>query len=466
MSISFGRAPSIPLLFGAIVFCVSPAHGTGPADSSASVLGRLCNEGLRSTGSYRLLEELVNSCGSRLSGSAGAQRAIRWAKERFAQEGFADVRVESVMVPHWVRGPIERCSVVFPSGRSLPLSVAALGGSIATPRQGISAGVIEVHSIDELRRRRDEARGKIVFFNRPLDPTLLDTFDAYGGAVDQRSRGALEAGRAGGVAALVRSMTLRPDDVPHTGGMSYADSVRKVPGAALSIRAADRLSEILRKNPGARVRLTLSCRILPDAPSANVMGELRGWEHPDEVIVVGGHLDSWDKGVGAHDDGAGCVQAIEALRLLKSLGITPRRTIRAVMFMNEENGLRGGKGYAADSSRKGERHIALLESDRGGFCPRGFTIQADSGTVERAKRWAPLFAPIGADSFTAGHSGADISPLVNSGIPGFALYPENQRYFDYHHSASDTVDKVNPRELELGAIAEAYLCYLLSEKGL
>jgi Zn-dependent M28 family amino/carboxypeptidase len=248
--------------------------------------------------------------------------------------------------------------------------------------------------------------------------------------------------------------------------MSYVDSVARIPAVAIGIRDADLLSAAAARDPRVRVTMRLSCETLPDAPSANVMGELRGSEHPDEVIVIGGHLDCWDKGVGAHDDGSGCVQAIEALRLLKELGITPKRTIRAVMFMNEENGSRGGPAYAKDPHRSAERHIAAMEADRGGFTPRGFAVQADSSTVERVKRWASVLDLVGAGQISAGHAGVDVSPIVNAGAAGFGLVVDHHRYFDFHHSANDTLQAVHPRELELGAIAGALLVYLLSEEGL
>jgi len=226
------------------------------------------------------------------------------------------------------------------------------------------------------------------------------------------------------------------------------------------------LSELLKKGEKVRVRLELSCETFPDVSSANVIGEITGSERPDEVIVVGGHLDCWDKGSGAHDDGAGCVQAIEALRLIKELGLKPKRTIRAVMFMNEENGLRGGKAYPVAPERQGEKHIAALESDRGGFAPRGITIAADSVVTRRVQRWQSVLEVVSAGQLDPGYGGVDISPLMDRGVPGFGLHPENHRYFDYHHSDNDTIDKVNPRELEMGAIVEALFCYLVAQEGL
>jgi Zn-dependent M28 family amino/carboxypeptidase len=361
---------------------------------------------------------------------------------------------------------VERGGVVLKDGTVKPLSMCALGGSIATPKGGITAEVIEVKSLEEARALGAKAKGKIIFFNRAFDATKFNSFEAYGGAVDQRSRGAVEASKVGAVAALVRSMTLALDDVPHTGTMGYVDSVAKIPGAAVSTLGANMLSDLLNKGQSVRVTLELNCQTLPDVESANVVGQITGTELPNEVIVVGGHLDCWDKGSGAHDDGAGCMQAIEALRLIKELGLTPRRTIRAVMFINEENGNRGGKAYPDAPQRKGEKHIAAMESDRGGFAPRGFTIAADSMVVRRVQGWRRLFDILSAGQIDPGYGGVDISPLMDRGVPGFGLHPENHRYFDYHHSANDTIDKVNARELEMGAIVEALFCYVVAQEGL
>jgi carboxypeptidase Q len=435
-----------------------------PADSLAR---QLLRKGLGSYHSHDLLTELVRVAGSRLSGSPGAVKAVNLTAAMMRRYGFENVHAESVMVPHWVRGKKEE-ALLLPrgGGAARPLAVCALGGSDGTPRSGITAEVLEVRSFEELRAAGPRAAGKIVFFNRPMDPTLLNTFSAYGGAVDQRAGGAIEAARCGAVAAIVRSVTLARDNVPHTGSMGYRDSIPRIPGVAIGIRDADLLSATLIHDPHARVKIRLSCRTLPDAPSANVIGELRGSERPDEVIVIGGHLDAWDTGTGAHDDGAGCVQAIEALRLLKELGIKPKRTIRAVMFMNEENGSRGGRAYVAATQRSGERHIAAIEADRGGFMPRGFTVQGDSDVVERVKRWETVLGLVGAGVVTAGHAGVDVSPTVEAGAVGFGLIVDHQRYFDVHHSANDSIEAVHPRELELGAIAGALLVCLISEEGL
>jgi carboxypeptidase Q len=415
---------------------------------------------------YRLLTELT-ALGPRLSGSPQAAAAVEWSRHTMVQLGFQNVRLQEVMVPHWVRGPFEEAAIINSATMgTIPLTVCALGGSTATPEMGLVAEVVEVKSFDELKALGKKAEGKIIFFNRPMDPTKINTFEAYGGAVDQRGSGAIEAAKVGGVAALVRSMTTRLDDVPHTGGMHYQDGVPKVPAAAVSTMDANLLSDLIAQEKNVRVRLKLTCQTFPDAPSANVLGELTGSEKPEEIIVVGGHLDSWDKGVGAHDDGAGCVQSLEVLRLLKALDLKPKRTIRAVMFMNEENGLRGGEAYAREAAASKEKHIAAIEADRGGFAPRGFSVDTDSARFACLGSWAYLFKEIEADNIFRGGSGADISVLVRQGVPGIGLVPEAQRYFDYHHSDNDTIDKVNEREINLGAAAMAILCYTLAQEGL
>ena len=413
-----------------------------------------------------MLTELTTKVGNRVSGSPQAEQAVAWAKKKMEELGFDKVHTEPVTVPHWVRGKVEKCSIVnSKSHGNASLTVCALGGSIGTPDEGVTAEVYEVKSFDALQAEKDKAKGKIIFFNRPFDNSKISTFEAYGGAVNQRGQGAVEAAKVGGIAALVRSMTTRIDDVPHTGAMNYNDSIPKVPAAAVSTIGANLLSELLEKEKNVKINLKLSSQILSDVESENVIGELTGTEKPNEVIVIGGHLDSWDKGQGAHDDGSGCVHSMEALRLLKQLDLKPKRTIRCVLFMNEENGLRGGKAYAA-KDRPGEKHIAAIETDAGGFTPRGFGVTSDSVTFEKIARWAYLFESIEADRIRKGGGGADISELGKKGVPEIGLRVDGQRYFDYHHSDSDTIDKVNERELELGATALAVLVYVLAQEGL
>lgn len=454
-------------LLSMLLAVATPFATTADRPNRDSVVATFLRVGLGEGEAFRMLQELCTAAPHRLSGSKGAEAAVELTRQMMLDRGFDNVHLEKLLVPRWERGPSEEAYIIQAEGAEpTPLAVCALGGSVATPDGGLTTEVLEVKSFDELRSAGTRARGKIVFFNRPMDPTLLNTFRAYGGAVDQRSRGAIEAAKAGAVGVLVRSMTLARDDVPHTGAMNYADTVAKIPAAAISTISADRLSSMLAADGRLRVRMKLTCRTLPDVESANVVGDITGWEYPNEVILVSGHLDAWDKGMGAHDDGAGCVQAIEALRLFKKLGIRTRRTLRAVMFMNEENGLRGGREYPKAREREGETHIAAIESDRGGFAPRGFSVEADSGVLERVMRWKPTLESLNAGRIIRGGSGADISFLARAGVPSFGLLVEDHRYFDYHHSDNDTIDKVNPRELQMGAIVQAVLMYLISEEGL
>ena len=431
-----------------------------------SVAVHIAKEALGSNNSYTMLEDLCTKVGNRISGSPQAAKAVQWAMKRMQDLGFENVHLEPVMVPHWVRGPVEEAYLLLPSGQREKLKITTLGGSIATPAEGITAEIVEVKSFDELRALGDKAKGKIVFFNGVMDPTLLDTFAAYGGAVSQRSAGAVAAAKVGAVAAVVRSMSLTVNDDPHTGTMSYEPGVPQIPAVTISTAAADRLDALLGSDPGARLFIRTSSATLPPVTAHNLMGELTGSEKPDEVIVVSGHIDSWDLSVGAHDDGAGCAQSIEALLLIRELGLKPKRTIRAVLFMDEENGSAGGRDYARSDNRKAERHIAAIESDRGGFLPIGMGVGAKGEAFDRIKAWEPLFQRIGLQWIRPGGGGSDIAPLAESGTMLLDLVPDSQRYFDVHHSGTDTLDKVNPRELQLGANAMALMAYLLAEEGI
>ncbi len=455
-----------------LAIIVLPFHAvfTQTPDSSLirhyrSVAEDLKNTGLEQDRAYGYLADLTSSVGSRIAGSPNAAKAVVWGKKLMEQLGFQNVHLEPVTVPHWKRGDVETAALISPDLPGTHLSICALGGSVGTPADGITAEVMEVKNFSELRDAGARAKGKIIFFNRPFDRKKFNTFEGYGGAVDQRGEGAVEAARVGGVAALVRSVTSRIDDVPHTGAMWYLDTIPKVPAAAISTVGANFIDSLLSAGKTVRICLKLSCAALPPVESANVVGELVGTDHPEQVIVVGGHLDSWDKGQGAHDDGAGVVQSLEALRLIHDLGLRPKRTIRAVLFMNEEDGLDGGTAYAA-KERAGEKPIAALETDAGGFTPRGFGVEADSTAYEKIARWAFLLGEIDADRITRGGGGADISPLGRLGVPMIGLRVDSQRYFDYHHSDSDTIDKVNERELELGGIAIAILTYVVAQEGL
>ncbi|MFQ5603823.1 MAG: M20/M25/M40 family metallo-hydrolase [bacterium] len=434
----------------------------------SNISKQIINAALAEGQAYSMLKELTLEIGPRLSGSPQAAAAVEWGRQTMLKAGLENVHLQEVMVPHWVRGAVEEAQVLnSPTVGSVELTVCALGRSVGTSEIGVVGEVIEVHDFAAVQALGKKAQNKIIFYNRAMDPTRLNTFSAYSGAVYQRARGAIEAAKVGATAVLVRSMTTRLDDVPHTGAMRYDDNVRKIPAAAISTLDANFLSQLLKRDKSVRVRLRLSCETLPDVPSANVIGEITGSEFPDEVIVIGGHLDSWDKGHGAHDDGAGCVQAIEALRVLKSLGLTPKRTIRAVLFINEENGVRGGRAYAEKADENGLRHIAAIESDRGGFTPRGFTVKTAPEQLRKIANWSYLFETITADHISEGYGGVDINPLGEKyQIPTIGLLVDSHRYFDYHHSDNDTFDKVNERELELGAAAMAILSYVLAMEGI
>lgn len=431
---------------------------------------KIYNEGLTHAQSYENLRYLCKKIGPRLSGSANAQKAVDWGKKVMNSYGFDRVYLQEVMVPHWVRGQKESAFLIDGSIKT-PIALAALGGSIATPKNGITANVIEVKSLAELKNLGEKViKGKIVFFNRAFDPKHIETFLSYRDAVDQRGNGAIEAARFGAIAVLVRSMTHAIDNHPHTGAMRYDNAVTKIPAAAISTEAANMLSRrlMLRKLPLTKIFIKMNCQTLPDAKSYNVIGEITGSEKPNEIITVGGHLDSWDLAEGAHDDGAGCVQSIETLRTLKALGYKPKHTIRAVLFMNEENGLRGGLKYAELAKKNNESPIVAIESDEGGFTPRGFSFETPESQLSALKKWASLFKPYLTDDFEIGDSGSDIGPLrdVSKKTVLIGLKPDSQRYFDYHHANNDVFENVNKRELELGSAAIASLVYLFDQYGI
>ncbi len=434
------------------------------ARSQENQIKKIFDEALTNGKSYEMLEFLSNNIGGRLSGSPQAAAAVEYTRQKMIEFGFDTVFLQPVMVPHWIRGETEIGRIISKTVGSIDVNICALGNSIGTGNGGVSSGIIEVQNFEELEEMGiEKIEGNIIFFNRPMDPTLIQTFSAYGGAVNQRGEGASEAAKYGAIGVVVRSMTLSQDDIPHTGSMNYSEGIAKIPAIAISTNDANLLSTILKTDKETQFYFETHSEMLPDVLSYNVVGEIYGSGFPDEYIIVGGHLDSWDLGDGSHDDGAGCVQSIEVLRLFKQLGIIPQHTLRAVMFMNEENGLRGGRKYAELAELNNETHIAAIESDRGGFTPKGFTI---GGSYEKISSWAPLFQPYGINEFIKGGGGADIGPLREQGTTLIGYYPDPQRYFDYHHAASDTFDKVNKRELELGAAAMAALVYLIDTYGL
>jgi len=421
------------------------------------------NEALSNGNSYQWLDYLSNEIGGRLSGSINAERAVEWGKKELALISDS-VWLQEVMVPKWVRGAPEYAHIESSPGNTIFVPIAALGGSISTPSIGIRANIIEVKSFNELDVLGEEKiKGNIVFYNRPMNPTTINTFQAYGESVSQRTQGAKYASKYGAVGVIVRSMTTTSDDYPHTGSMYYDDIPlnKRIPAAAISTNGADLLSSMLSLNKDIKFYFRQNSKNFPDQLSHNVIAEIKGNKYPDEIIVIGGHLDSWDLGDGSHDDGAGIVQSMEVLRILKSLGYSPNRTIRVVLFMNEENGLRGGNKYAEIAKLKNENHFFALESDAGGFTPRGFSFDTSKEIFNSIKSWVKYFKKYSLDDFFIGGSGADISPLKDGRVILAGLRPDTQRYFDYHHAASDTFDKVNRRELELGAAAMTALVYLM-----
>ena len=431
-------------------------------DSSA--IKKIFNSVLKEGKSYEWLRDLTQNIGGRLSGSPEAAEAVVWGEKLMNQIGLDSVWLQPVMVPHWVRGEKESASYTS-NGIQKKVPICALGFSIPTPEKGISASVIEVQNLEEAAALGNKMKGKIVFFNRPFDDTLLNTFSAYGGCVDQRVQGAAICGKFGAKGVIVRSMTNSIDDFPHTGTMTYNDLPRAqyIPAAAISSKAANALSTDLKKNPNLKFFFKQSCQTLPDTPSYNVVGEITGTETPENIFVVGGHLDSWDLGEGAHDDGTGIVQSLEVAYLFKKNKIRPKNTIRIVFFMNEENGTRGAKKYAALAKTNNENHIGGIESDAGGHTPRGFSIQANTANTKLLQSWKKLLGPYGLHDLDAGGSGADIAPLQGENVTLVGYRPDSQRYFDYHHTSRDTFDKVNKRELALGSASIASLVYLMDK---
>jgi hypothetical protein len=410
------------------------------------------------------LDYLSNSVGARLSGSANAEKAVQYTKSQLETLGFDRVYLQEVMVPKWVRGEKET-AYILDNKTKINIPVCALGSSIATPKGGITAEVIEVNGIKELEALGEKIKGKIVFFNRPMEQENIETFKSYGSCVDQRFAGAKEASKFGAVATIVRSMNLRLDDFPHTGNQSYGDIPKSqyIPAAAISTNGAELLSKSLKNNPNLKFYLKQSCQQMEDVLSYNVIGEIKGSEHPENIMVVGGHLDSWDLADGSHDDGAGIVQSMEVMNIFKNIGYKPKNTLRVVLFMNEENGGRGGKKYEELAKANNENHIFALESDSGGFSPRGFSFESDDVNFNKILGWKTLFEPYLIHSFVRGHSGSDIEPLTSKTLVKAGLKPDSQRYFDYHHAANDKFDAINKREVELGAATMAAMVYLMDQ---
>ncbi len=417
---------------------------------------------------YDLLHQLTKQVGGRLAGSPQFAKAVQWGKVSMEAMGADRVYLQECMVPHWVRGGQDKVTVVEINKKKeqIKLDALALGNSIGSGPKGVTADVIAVANYDELEKRKDEIKGKIVFYNYPFNPTYIVPGRAYGESGVYRRSGASRAAKYGAVAVLVRSLTEATDNNPHTGAMVYDEQYPKIPAAALGLKDADLLWEKCKASP-VKISLVTNAHFQPDTIGHNVIGELIGTEFPDQYITVGGHLDSWDVNEGAHDDGAGVVHTIEVMRALKAIGYKPKHTIRFVLFANEENGGRGGQKYAAEAKAKNEKHIFALESDEGGFTPRGFGFTMSAEQLIKVQAWMPLLHPYGTSDLSAGGGGSDIGPLGQTfKTPLSGLIPDNQRYFDIHHARTDVFEAVNKRELLLGAVNMAGLIYLIDKYGL
>ena len=435
---------------------------------TSDVINTFYSDALELRESYELLRVLSKEIGPRPSGSDGAKKAVLWTKEIMEGYGFDTVYLQDVMVPHWERGEVEE-AYFFDNGKKVNLSVLGAGGTVSTPEGGVTGKVVEVGSLDEVDELGEEKiKGNIVFYNKAFNQRYINVGTSYGETGFQRRSGAVKAAEYGAVASVFRSLSSSTyDDFPHTGGMSYKEGLDSIPHGGLGVLSSEKLSRALKNNPDLNLTVKLSGTWYPDAPSHNVIGLIRGQKNPEKIITVGGHLDSWDIGEGAHDDGAGCVHSIGALRLFQKQNIKPNNTIRAVMFMNEEFGLRGGLKYAEIAVNEGEQHIAAIESDASGYVPRGFGFSGSEKQYNKIQDWLKYFDKNTISYFSKGGGGADIGPLHRqTGTPMFGLSIDGQKYFEMHHTAKDVFELVHARELELGTASMASLVYLIDKYGL
>ncbi len=460
-------------IFQKIVFaaCILAApFCQAQTDEDVEKVAQIFEASLTKSNAYEWLRYLCKNIGHRLGGSPAYTAAANYTAQMLDSLGADTVWLQPVKVPYWNRGQVAKVRIVNSQTiGNQDLSCIALGFSGATSRLGLTAEVVMVKSLDELEKLGNKAKGKIIFFNRPMDASRSNTFYAYGGAVDQRSSGPRKAAELGAVACIVRSMTLKQDDIPHS-GMTVFNEVKPIPALALGYQSADLLADLLVQEPNLRLNVQTDCSETKAQTAYNVIADIRGTERPNEIIVVGGHLDSWDIGEGAHDDGAGCVQAMDVLHLFKRLGIRPRHTIRCVLFANEENGMYGANYYAAYAkNNKKETHYAALESDAGGHSPRGFSMDAlpdaQKTAFAKVQKWREILVPYGIYDLQTGSSAADVGKLRDLGTILFGLKPDSQRYFDYHHAQTDIFENVNKRELELGSGAMTALVYLIDKYG-
>jgi len=450
-----------------LVFCLPLIVSAQNQDSL--FIKQISDEIMRNGKAYEWLKQLTKNIGGRLAGSPQFAQAVVWGKKTLETTGADKVYLQECMMPHWIRGGKDVVNIVSVNGKKQlkQLDALALGNSIGTGKKGITTQVIAINNFNELELLKDKIKGKIVFFNYPFNPTYISPGKSYGEAGAYRRGGPSRAAKYGAVAVLTRSLTEATDNHPHTGSTSYNDSFPKIPAAALGLQDADYLYNLCKQSTNVQISFTTNGQFLPDTIGHNVIAEITGTEFPNQYITVGGHLDSWDVNEGAHDDGAGVVHTMEIVRTLKVLGYKPKHSIRFVLFANEENGLRGGNKYAEEAAKNKEEHIFALESDAGGFTPRGFSCTMSDAQLKKLQSWIPLLKPYGTDNITSGGGGADIGPLAKIfKTPLAGLTPDGQRYFDLHHARTDVFENVNKRELHLGAVNMAALIYLIDKYGL
>lgn len=450
-----------PLLIALSIFmyCTVSAQ----VDDSTAVK-KIFDETFSHSSAYSNLRKLCKEVGPRLSGSKGFARSVDMVSQMMKEAGADTVFLQECMVPHWVRGEKETGKIIVKGQKDHELKLCALGTSVGTGSKGMKAEVIEVKSMEELNKLADVVKGKIVFFNFKMNPTYLRVFQAYGESGIARRSGPAQAAKYGAIGVIVRSLAINLDDFPHTGTTVYNDSFPKIPAVAISTNDAEWLSSTLNTSKTVTAFFKTSCKQLPDVKGYNVIGEIRGSEFPKEIITVGGHLDSWDLAEGANDDGSGVVQSIEVLRVIKQAGSL--RTVRAVAFANEEITGTGSKAYLLQAKQKNEHHVFALESDAGGFTPRGFRLEMDTAKMQKIYGWNPILHLYGLYETGPGGSGADIGALKEVGAALAGLNTDSQRYFDIHHAATDVFENVSERELNFGAAAMASLVYLISKHGL
>ncbi len=441
------------LLLSFFTFTESTLGQESSISSYKTEAENIIQEALGDKEAFEYLTYFVDTFGHRLSGSESLERSIDWIVKEMKEDGF-EVSTQQVMVPHWVRGE-ESAAMTVPRRKNLPM--LGLGGSVATPEGGIEAEVLVVTSFEELKKKADRAKGKIVLYDVP--------FTTYGETVQYRLNGAVEAAKVGAVASLIRSVGPYSMKTPHTGISRYKEGVKKIPHAAITLEDAGLIHRLTERGETVRVELKMEAKTLPDVPSRNVIAEIKGTENPEEIVVLGGHIDSWDVGQGVMDDAGGCFAAWEALKIIKKLGLKPKRTIRVVMWTNEENGLRGANAYRDMVKENGtlDDHVLAMESDGGVFEPRGFGFSGSDEAFELVSQIGSLLKPIGSDTITRGGGGADIGPIMREGVPGMGLRVDNSRYFWYHHTPADTIDKLNSEEYNKCIATMAVMAYVAAD---